>query len=36
MGVDDKRIKEIMLESERRNKVMRIGDDEYHWVNVAE
>lgn len=36
ISVDDKFIKEIMAESERRNKVMRIGDDEYHWVNVAE
>ena len=36
VGVDDKLIKEIMIESERRNKVMRIGDEEDHWVNVAE
>jgi len=36
VGVDAKLLKEIMLESERRNKVMRIGDEADHWVNVSE
>lgn len=36
LSVDAKLIKEIMIESERRNKVMRIGDEEDHWVSVAE
>ncbi len=36
VSVDTKMIKEIMLEGERRNKTMRIGDEGDHWVNVAE
>jgi len=36
VGVDAKLLKEIMLESERRNKVIRIGDEADHWVNVSE
>jgi hypoxanthine phosphoribosyltransferase len=36
VSVDAKLLKEIMLESERRKKVMRIGDEADHWVNVEE
>jgi len=36
VSIDAKFLKEIMLESERRNKAMRIGDEEDHWISVVE
>ena len=36
VAVEAALLRDIMLESERRKKVMRIGDEEDHWVSVVE